>query len=185
MQWHLQKKTTLFESSPFALEKLDLANSSTGQALSHPYYRMRAPDWVNIVPITTTGEIILIRQPRAGNLEVTLEIPGGVVDGHENSPEGAALRELEEETGYAASGATSLGSVNPNPALMTNTLHMFVATRVSLAEERRHFPDENEEIEIVLVSPQQLDDLLRRGGIHSALAALTLYKARNLWNPQG
>lgn len=57
------------------------------------------PSWVNVVPITTEGNVVLIRQYRHGIQDVTLEIPGGMIDDGEE-PQAAALRELLEETGY-------------------------------------------------------------------------------------
>ena len=64
------------------------------------------PSWVNVVPVTADGRVVLIRQYRHGIQDVTLEIPGGIIDDDE-PPEAAAARELQEETGYAPSGCVS------------------------------------------------------------------------------
>ena len=61
--------------------------------------------WVNIVPVTTEGNVVLVRQFRHGIQDVVLEIPGGMIDGDE-SPADAAARELREETGYVAEKIT-------------------------------------------------------------------------------
>src|SRR5262249_30222773 len=60
---------------------------------------MSAPDWCNVVPVTDAREVVLIWQYRFGTDAMSLEIPGGVIDGKE-TPLEAAHRELEEETGY-------------------------------------------------------------------------------------
>ena len=47
------------------------------------FYVLESSDWVNVIPLTEQGEVVLIRQFRFGTENVTLEIPGGIVDpGH-------------------------------------------------------------------------------------------------------
>src|SRR4030042_6958442 len=78
--------------------RTDRASSArTGHA--YDFYILESPDWVNVIPITPHDEVVLIRQYRHGIREVTLEIPGGIMEG-KDSPEDAARRELIEETGY-------------------------------------------------------------------------------------
>jgi ADP-ribose pyrophosphatase len=84
------------------------------------------PSWVNVVPITTEGSVVLVRQYRHGIQEVTLEIPGGMIDDGEE-PQAAAARELLEETGYVAETIRPLSRVVPNPAVQNNYLYLFVA----------------------------------------------------------
>ena len=82
--------------------------------------------WVNVVPITTEGNVVLIRQFRHGIQDVTMEIPGGMIDEGE-APEAAAARELREETGYVAQKLRLLARVLPNPAVQNNFLYLFAA----------------------------------------------------------
>jgi hypothetical protein len=42
------------------------------------YFVIEAPDWINVVPVTASGEIVLVRQFRIGVDAGTLEIPGGM-----------------------------------------------------------------------------------------------------------
>lgn len=87
-----------------------------------------APGWVNILPITTSGDVVLVEQFRHGTNASTLEIPGGVLHPEED-PRVAAQRECLEETGYGAQGnAELLGVVEPNPAFMSNVCFVFLWT---------------------------------------------------------
>lgn len=89
------------------------------------YVAMQAPDWVMVIPVL--GEdFLLVRQWRHAARRITTEFPGGVRDGDEDPAE-AARRELLEETGFRAETLTHLGSCCPNPALFSNTFHIYLA----------------------------------------------------------
>lgn len=127
------------------------------------------PDWVNIIPITDDGQVILIKQYRHGTKTVTLEVPGGVVEPGE-SPQAAAIRELREESGYIATRVKSLGFVDPNPAIQGNRSHSFLAEGCTLDGAQQ--PDSFEQIEIVLRPLQDIPKLIRSGKIsHSLIIA--------------
>jgi 8-oxo-dGTP pyrophosphatase MutT (NUDIX family) len=172
----LVEKKVIFSAPPFRVEALTL--HFDGKPASHPYYRLECADWVNVLPITADGKAVLIRQPRPGPMRRTLEIPGGVVDpGEHRDTTMAAARELEEETGYVSQRILSLGSVSPNPAIMTNRIHLFVALGCAPAEARQHHPDPEEDIEIELVPVEELEQLVRTGAIDHALCALCIMLA--------
>lgn len=92
----------------------------------HDFFRIKAPDWINIVPITSDQLVVMIEQYRHGSRDVTLEIPGGMVDAGE-SPLAAAGREMLEETGFDAPEIKYLGKTRPNPALQDNWIHTYLA----------------------------------------------------------
>jgi ADP-ribose pyrophosphatase len=144
----------------------------------HEFVVLHSPDWVNVVPLTAEGRVILIRQWRQGNQEMTLEIPGGLVDPGE-TPAQAGARELREETGYLAAELSFLGKVNPNPALFSNTCHTFLALDCHLDGGQRLDPTER--IEVVSVPMAELPGLVRRGEIvHSlVIAALSFFWLRD------
>ena len=123
---------------------------------------LESPDWVNIVPLTDEGEVVLVRQYRHGTRNVTLEIPGGVVEADE-TPEEAALRELAEETGFVPSRVRLLGRVHPNPAIQGNFCYMYLAEDCRRSAEPQ--PDAFERIEIVLRPLDEIPELIRRGEI--------------------
>ncbi len=127
---------------------------------------LHSPDWVNVVPITEDGQVVLIRQYRHGLQDVTLEIPGGIIDAGE-PPQAAAERELREETGYVAERVRTLGRVVPNPAFQDNCSYMFLAEDCRRLAEPR--PDPFEQIEVVLRPLGDIPDLIRRGEINHTL----------------
>lgn len=136
------------------------------------FFVVDAPDWVNVVPITERGEVVLIRQFRYGVDDFTLEIPGGMCDPGE-SPGDAAARELREETGYVAATVEALGRVHPNPAIQSNRCHSYVARGCRRVSDPT--PDAHEAFEIVTAS---VDDVLRHvdeGRITHALVVSALH----------
>ena len=128
---------------------------------------IESPDWVNVVPLTEDGQVVLIRQYRHGTGEVSLEIPGGIIDPNE-SPQAAAVRELGEETGYVAERVRMLGRVRPNPAVQNNYQYMFLAEGCRRRSDPRLDPFER--IEVVVRPLDAIPELVRREEICHALA---------------
>lgn len=170
----LEKKEVL-RTYPFNVEELSL--SLNDRILPHPYYRLDCPDWVNILPVTSDMKAVLISQPRAGTMTKVLEIPGGVVNRGETDKTLAAVRELEEETGLTSQRVLPLAALNPNPAIMTNVCHFFLALNCVPANPRKHFPDEEESIEIQVFNASELEDLVRTGRVNHSLSALCIMLA--------
>jgi 8-oxo-dGTP pyrophosphatase MutT (NUDIX family) len=142
---------------------------------SRDFYVLHAPDWVNVIPITDDGRVLMVRQYRFGIAAETLEIPGGMCDAGE-TPAVAASRELREETGYAAGSLIGVGWVHPNPPIQNNRCHTFVARELERASDPT--PDEDERIEQVEVKLDEIPRLLVDGTITHALvlAAFQLYQ---------
>lgn len=142
----------------------------------HSFYQIRADDWVNVVPVTRDGHIVMVRQYRHGCQQVTLEIPGGMVDPGE-TPAEAAARELLEETGYLAERVLPIGVVNPNPALFDNRCHTYLAVGAHRVDEVRN--ESTEETVVELVPEGEVDRLVREGRIDHALVVAAIFHWRN------
>jgi 8-oxo-dGTP pyrophosphatase MutT (NUDIX family) len=140
---------------------------------THDFYILESPSWVNIIPLTPTKEVVLIRQYRFGIRDMTLEIPGGLME-PSDSPEEAARRELREETGYREETLIPLGTVHPNPAIQNNLCYTFLAANVFPAGQL--LQDEREDIEVVLQPLSEIPRLIREGAISHALVIAAFYR---------
>jgi 8-oxo-dGTP pyrophosphatase MutT (NUDIX family) len=169
-KWPAIGREKLTDCAVFEVSRVMTRSPRTGKI--HPFYRIDADPWVNIVALTPAEELVMVRQYRHGAREVTLEIPGGIVDPGE-SPAVAGARELLEETGYRGSAPVPLGVVNPNPALFGNDVHTFLireALRVAEIEN-----EGTEETVVELVPRRELRDRIRRGDVAHALVMAALH----------
>jgi 8-oxo-dGTP pyrophosphatase MutT (NUDIX family) len=177
MHWKILSSEYLFSDLWFKVRK-DRCEA-TGGKIVDPYYVYEFPTWVTAVAITEEGKIILERQYRHALGEVCIEIPGGCVDDTDASLEDAIKRELLEETGYTFSSFEYLGKVSANPSTNNNLMHMFLAKggkKTGLQEL-----DHNEEIEIVLVTVDELKQLIRENKILQSMhVACMLYALERL-----
>ncbi len=155
----------------FSLRTDRALSPRTGKA--YDFFILESSSWVNIIPLSPKGEVVLIRQYRHGTRDVTLEIPGGLVE-ESDSPEGAAERELFEETGFRASEMVPLGFVHPNPAIQNNRCYTFVAKDVFPAGEQSL--DEKEDIEVLRRPITEIPRLIRDGEITNSLILAAFYR---------
>jgi len=140
---------------------------------AHDFYVLESGSWVNVIPITPAQEVVLIRQYRHGTREVTLEIPGGIVEPGD-SPQEAARRELKEETGYEAEKMVDLGFVHPNPAFLDNRCYTFLAPGAFRAGPQTQ--DEKEDIHVLLEPLAEIPRLIREGMITHSLVVAAFYR---------
>lgn len=143
----------------------------TGQV--HDFFVIESSSWVNILPLTPDNNVVMVRQYRHGTREVTLELPGGLVE-NTDSPASAALRELQEETGYGADAVIPLSSVHPNPALQNNRCYTFLAENVYSTGAQKQ--DDKEDIAVVLEPLADIPHLIREGVITHSLVVAAFYR---------
>jgi 8-oxo-dGTP pyrophosphatase MutT (NUDIX family) len=171
--WLVRRTEQLASYRVFSVSALESRRDQEEQPQT--FYRIESPDWVNVIALTGSDEIVMIRQFRHGAGKETLEIPGGLVDEGED-PAAAAGRELLEETGYLASTLEPLGDVSPNPALFGNRLHSFLAGGCVKVSEIQN--DAHEETVVELVPLREIPDRIAAGRIDHALVMAAFHWLR-------
>ena len=141
------------------------------------FYYIKTFDWVNIIPITPDGQVIFVEQYRHGINQRVLETPGGLVDKPGSDPRSTAESELREETGYQAGELTALGSLYPNPAMLTNRCHMFVATDVVPGSGQDLEP--SEDITLHFHPLVEVPKMIADGRISHAVIVAAFFMLRN------
>ena len=139
----------------------------------HDFYVIDCVNWVNVVAITSDQKMVMVEQYRHGSNTVELEIPGGMMDAEDVSPEVTAARELREETGYEGDRIRVIGRVLPNPAIMSN-----VCFTVLIENCRCVHPvefDQGEDLVTSLVSVADVPKLVATGKIQHSLVIAGLY----------
>lgn len=138
------------------------------------FYVLEYPDWINVIALTTDGQMIIERQYRHGLGRTCYEIPAGVIDPTDADPEAAARRELLEETGYEGGTWRHLCTLSPNASAVNNLSYTFVAEGVTYSGAR-HL-EATEDIDVYLMSPAEVRGLLERGEVMQALMAAPLWR---------
>ncbi len=173
MNWKTLSSEYLFKDLWFTVRK-DTCERPDGKIVA-PYYVYEFPNWVTALALTKEGKIILEKQYRHGIGETSFELPGGCVDDTDANLEDAIVRELKEETGYTFSSFEYLGKTCANPSTNNNWMHIFLARGGELIGDQ-HL-DDNEDIEIHLVSIAELKNLLTTNQIIQSMHVTACFYA--------
>jgi len=166
IEWVNTNKKTVYHSHIFSVQEIE---STSPDGKNGSFLSLSAADWVITVPLTQDGELIMVRQWRHGSGKTSCEFPGGVLDLGED-PATAARRELLEETGYEARTITHLASLSPNPAIMSNTCHFYLAQDITHTTKQKLDPDEY--IQVLTIKTHELLDVMGKGQFsHSLMVA--------------
>jgi 8-oxo-dGDP phosphatase len=156
---------------PWYTVRLDRVQLPNGHVIAKYWVNEYRP-WVNVVAVTDTDQVVLIRQYRHGIGGVHFEIPAGTTDPDDTSLELAARRELLEETGYGGGTWSLLATLSANPALQNNLTYTYLAEGVT--RQGAATPESSEEMTVHLTPLHEIESLIARGGFVQALHAAPL-----------
>lgn len=165
--------STYIHKGPWATLRQDRCEMPDGRIVED-YFVLEYPNWVNAVAITEDNKVLMVRQYRHAAGIVSLEIPGGVIDGDE-APEHAVRRELLEETGYEFDKVEFMGSVYPNPSTANNITYGYLATGGKKVTGQSL--DEHEELIVEEYTIEEVKQLLLDHKIPQALHCTALFYA--------
>lgn len=171
--WVTIQREKIADCRVFSLHRQIATRTAGDGSETHNFFVFRPTDWVNIIPVTADYQVVMIEQFRHGIEEITLEIPGGMIDSDDSSSLDAGERELLEETGFAGDRAVFLGRNHPNPAIQSNICD----TYLTLNARQLQIPTfgGTEEVAIRLVPIKAIPQLIADGLITHALVIVAFH----------
>jgi 8-oxo-dGTP pyrophosphatase MutT (NUDIX family) len=177
LMWEELSRKNVFRTRIFSISEIE---SKSPEGESGKYSVIESNEWAIVIPLLESErgkEFIMVKQWRHGARELSIEFPGGVIENSEDMLEGAR-RELHEETGCVAQKITRLAVMSPNPAIMANRIHFFLAEQLDM-NDTQHL-DKDEFIEIVKLP---VDEVINNMGkppyIHALMSSALYYYLRN------
>lgn len=155
----------------FEVDRLRLPNGAEGT-----WECVRHPGGALGVPVTPEGKLVLVRQYRFAVAGRLLEFPAGTVEPNEDPAE-TIRREIEEETGYKANSWRNLGKFPLAPGYSDEYIYAFLAQDLEKLEKPPE-QDEDEDIEVVLMSPKELERSILAGEPVDAKSIASFFLAR-------
>ena len=150
-------------------DELQLSN---GLKTSH--LTIMHPGAVVILPLTDKGTVLFVRQYRHSVKKEILELPAGKLNAGEDIP-AAALRELQEETGFSATSLISLEMQYPVPGFCSEMQHTFLAKGLF---ESKLPQDDDEVIDVVELSVLDIESKIVSGELNDGKSIAIFMKAR-------
>lgn len=170
----MRGKTTSSETiyeDPWTHVRLDDVHFADGHRGS--YAVVTKPAGVNVVALTSSGTLILVKEYRHALGDYSIEAVSGAIEPGE-TPTAAAHRELAEELGFVATRLTPLTVVQPFTAGVNSTSHLFLAEGLAPTLSR---PDPGEYIEPVEMSLSDAVEGVVNGKIVHASSCLAILLA--------
>lgn len=131
------------------------------------------PGGACVVPLTSDGCVLMVRQFRYPHHTETLEVPAGKLEYGED-PLQCAVRELKEEVGGEAETLESLGSLFPTPAYDEEVIYMYLARQIT--ETSTQSLDADEFLDVVRIPLTDAVQMVMENRIRDAKTQIALLK---------
>lgn len=127
---------------------------------------IKHPGAVAVIPVTDDNKILLVEQFRKPLEKSLLEIPAGKLDDNEN-PLAAAVRELEEETGYTTRELSFVTSFYTSPGFADELIHIYITDKL-IKLDNPPAGDEDEFVEVHELTLEEAKQYVIEEKIHDA-----------------
>jgi ADP-ribose pyrophosphatase len=158
---------TIFKGKVISLQvdQVTLPNgkTSTREIIKHP--------GAVAVLALVDNKMLIVEQYRKALERNQIEIPAGKLDPGE-APQDAALRELEEETGYRSGSIRLISSFATSPGFADEIVHLYLAEDLTQGEARL---DEDEFLDCEAITLEQAKEYISSQRICDAKTILAVY----------
>lgn len=172
-------RNTVFSTPWFEVVEKHTTGVVPGDGVA-AFYAVHPLDYVTILAVTPSDQVVLVRQYRPVPEVYTVELPAGHVELGQ-TPEEAARVELREETGFVADTFELLGTLIPDSGRLANKLWCYIA-RGAVAVGPQWSPDEP--IDVLLVDRRELLRMIQQGKFNHALHIASIALALLLPNDE-
>jgi ADP-ribose pyrophosphatase len=139
---------------------------------------IRHPGGALVIPVTTEGKLVLVKQYRFAVQRRLYEFPAGTLEAGEDPLE-TVQREIQEETGYKSETWKKLGEFFLAPGYSDEVIYAFLATEATIVENPPE-QDEDEDIETILMTVPEVEAAIYAGDIADSKSISSFMLARSL-----
>lgn len=165
----------IFKTKLFIIKDIVLELNSGEQVT---YQLMEKRNTALIVPLTSDGNLILVKEYFYAIDEYQLGLPKGRIEENED-PLITANKELQEEIGYKANRLDKLGILTMSPGYLTQKTHIFLARDLEKSSLKG---DEPEVLEVLEFPFANFEKLIDNGQLTESRMISALFLARRFIN---
>ena len=168
LDYELLDEKVAYKGKRITVEELHYYNPRDDKKLYREH--VLAGNAVVIMPITNDNKLIMIQEPRTPIGKIVLTFPAGMIEPGENE-EDAAIRELEEETGYKANNIKKMRVEYPSIGYSNEYITLFLAK--DLVKTQIHL-DETEDIKVIEIPLEEAKQMLDNNEIITSSETIAL-----------